>query len=631
MNDLTSKEGEALSEISESLVYKSFVDSFMDIILVIRKDGQILFGNKRAIETYGYTQEELQRLTIYDLRQDKKEKVKKQLDEAAVKGIEFKTFHYRKDGTKIPVEVKSVFNDEYAKDVVVSIIRDITNYNHLLNQATMFSATLDIFDEAIIGMTKGAKISFWSIGAVDKFGYSSNEIIGKTTELLVPEEKLDEYRSLFHKVKQGDVIKNLESIRIHKNGSLIEVAISISPIYDFSGLISGAIAIYKDISEKKQLTKKIREYEQRCRTALEGCNFGVWELDRSSDKLVHHGQWRKTLGYDSVEGESYSKVWNQLIHPDDLTVISDRFRNHTVSEGYVVEYRIKSKNQEYRWVRTKGKIVEWDEAGKPLIIVGTNEDITDRKLIEQEITHKCKQLELLKQEAEEANVAKSQFLANMSHEIRTPMNGIIGTVQLLQQTKLDREQSHHAGVLKDSAELLLSIINNILDISKIESDCLMLSNEPFNLKEVIQKVYERMLVIGNLKGLEVGFYLDATITSNVIGDELRLQQLLMNLINNAVKFTEKGYVSFKITKLSQEGNSELIEFRIKDTGIGIEDSFKDHIFQNFSQGDLSSKKKHMGSGLGLVISKKIAMLMKGDITYETKLGEGSTFVFTCEF
>ncbi len=621
-----------LEEEDNFLIYKSFIDNFMDIIFAVNNDGKILYGNKRAIDTYGYTYTELLNLSVYDIRnQDKKEYTKQQLHKALNSGIQFKTIHYKKDGTKFPVEVKSLYNNEATKDIVISIIRDISDMDKTSKYASMFSASLDIFDDAIVGFGKDFEISLWSKGAETKLGYSIDEIIGKNIIMLVPDDKIYEFQDNMESVEKGNLVMNLETQRIHKNGSIIDVSISIAPLYDADGTFIGVIGIYKDITEKKELIKRVQEYEERWRLALEGGRLRVWEVNVKNQELLHYGRWKEFLGYNDDELSDNSKKWNELIHPDDRLYVEDKYQNLLKGEEYFAEYRIKCKNNEYKWIGSKGKISEWDSSGNPLRAIGTNEDITDRKLIEEEIKEKYIQLELLKQEADNANKAKSQFLANMSHEIRTPMNGIIGAIQLLQATNLNQEQNRYAKILKESTELLLVIINDILDISKIETGVLKLNNAPFDLRETIRKIHDNLLISGNAKGLEISYYLDPTIDFQIIGDEFRLTQVLTNLINNAVKFTDKGYVSFRILKVYSDDNIEKIEFRVQDSGIGIDDSFKEKMFQNFSQSDLSPEKKYMGSGLGLVISKKIATLMNGDIGFDTKIGEGSTFVFDCVF
>lgn len=617
---------------SDYPITEEVIDNLMDIVLVVAEDGKILHGNKKAIKTYGYTYEELIKLSIFDLRNhEATEYSKEQLKKALNIGIEFKTYHYKKDGSKFPVDVRSMYSNEESKNMVVSIIRDISDMDKTIRYANAFSLSLDIFDDAIIGLTKDFNISLWSKAAEKKFGYSKEEIIGKNISMLVPKEKLRECIDSLEMVKRCNVIENMETIRVDKYGNIIDVSISIASIYDADNVFIGIVGVYKDITENKILAKRFEEYTQSCRIALEGGRFGIWDLNFSSDELYHYNNWKEVLGYDEEDISDTNAAWKGLVHPEDSPEMQYKFSKHIEGEEFITENRFRCKNNEYKWLRTKGRIIEWTEDGKPLRMVGTNEDITDRKLIEQELKERYKQLELLKVEAEEANKAKSLFLANMSHEIRTPMNGILGVIQLLQSTEISLEQSKYIKLLKESANTLLGILSNILDSSKIESGTLRLNNEAFDLKETIESIYNNLLIVGNSKGLEISYYLDPNIDFEVIGDELKLKLILTNLLNNATKFTESGYVSFRIEKVSGDENKEKIQFKVKDSGIGIEEGFKERIFEFFTQGDMSTKKKYVGTGLGLGICKQLSEMMNGNLWFESKVGQGTNFYFSCEF
>ncbi len=499
-----------------------------------------------------------------------------------------------------------------------------------INMAEMFSKGMEIIDEAIIGLTKSFTISVWSKGAEKKFGYHKSEIIGKSVRVIVPEDKLYEIEDQIHKVMAGNIVEGYETVRLHKSGKPIDVSISMAPVYDQDGNITGAIAIYKDVTEKKTLERMLHEYERKCKFALEGGQFGVWELDIVNKKLCHLNNWEKNLGYEENKLNNELDTWLSLIYPDDLPKITDKYNKHIQSkEEYVIEYRIRCYDNSYKWIRSKGRISEWQEDGRPRKMIGTHEDISKERLIQEELKEKCEQLELMKQEAESANKAKSQFLANMSHEIRTPMNGIITTIQLLQVSNLTKEQRRYVNLLKNSAENFIAIIDSILDISKLESGKIELNNEPFNLEETINSIFDNFLVAANAKGLEAGCYKDPKIDYEVIGDELRIKQILTNLLSNAVKFTDEGYISFRTKLICSDGDKQTIEFSVKDTGIGIDESYKPKIFEIFSQGDLSKKKKYMGTGLGLAIAKQLAELMNGRIHFDSEVGKGSTFYFTC--
>jgi signal transduction histidine kinase/ActR/RegA family two-component response regulator len=385
-------------------------------------------------------------------------------------------------------------------------------------------------------------------------------------------------------------------------------------------------------TEKIRLQEQLKESEELLRCALKGGKFGVWDWNIKTDNLNDPYLFKVFLGYnDSDEVKKTIDYFFSKIHPDDVSSVKEKLDRHVKGEEYVVEYRMKCKDNEYKWIRSKGKIHSWSEDGSPLRMIGTNEDITDKKLIEKELQDKCIQLKKLKEVAEDANKAKSKFLANMSHEIRTPMNGIYAILQLLQSTNLDNNQIRYVDLISESLNNLNEIIDDILDLAKIESGKITLYEESFNLGNTIKSIYNNLLVTGNSQGLEISYYLDPNIDFEIISDELKLKQIINNLISNALKFTSKGYISFRTKMLSNNTDFAKIEFKIKDTGIGIKDELKDKLFQSFSQGDISTSKKFKGTGLGLIISKQLAELLNGEITYESTLGQGSTFKFTCNF
>ncbi|MGH4120979.1 ATP-binding protein [Clostridium sp.] len=250
---------------------------------------------------------------------------------------------------------------------------------------------------------------------------------------------------------------------------------------------------------------------------------------------------------------------------------------------------------------------------------------------EEELKNNYFELEKIKEEVETANKTKDQFIANISHEIRTPMNGILGMQQLLELTEMNSEQQEYLGMIKSSTYHLLSIINNILDISKIESGNVSLNNTKFSLKEFLIRIIKELTIGSEAKELEIMYFSDPFINNDLIGDVARLNQILTNLISNAIKFTEMGHIIFRVNKASQSNDKLKLKFSIEDTGIGMSQEFKERIFKLFNQEDLSFTKKYEGTGLGLAISKQLVEMMNGEIWYESELKKGSTFYFTAEF
>jgi signal transduction histidine kinase/DNA-binding response OmpR family regulator len=272
------------------------------------------------------------------------------------------------------------------------------------------------------------------------------------------------------------------------------------------------------------------------------------------------------------------------------------------------------------WIHSLGQVVK-DDNGKATDIYGVSQDITEFKRLETE-------LRLAMQKAEEATRTKSAFLANMSHEIRTPMNAIIGLSHLALKTPLNPKQRDYVSKVHNAGTSLLSIINDILDFSKIEADKLDIETTDFQLDEVISTVTTLTAQKAHDKGLEFLIQVAPEIPEQLLGDPLRLAQILTNFVNNAVKFTERGEIGLKIDLLERTGNKVQLKFSVRDTGIGMTHEQASKLFQPFSQADMSTTRKHGGTGLGLSISRKLAELMGGRVWLETEPGTGSTFNFT---
>ncbi len=389
----------------------------------------------------------------------------------------------------------------------------------------------------------------------------------------------------------------------------------------------GVIFVQTDITDRIEAEAALKEGEERLQLVLKGGDLGLWDVNLNTQESVTNQRWAETLGYTPDDVINSQTLWRETIHPDDLDRVLEvgrKYRDGDLEE-YEVEYRVITKQGDTNWLLTKGAAVEYDADGKMSRMVGTVMDISARKKAEEELRE-------ARDAAEAATKAKASFLATMSHEIRTPMGGVIGMVDILRQTKLDDDQRQMIGTVRDSAYALLTIINDILDFSKIEAGKLDLEEIPISIRDAVEGVGEALAVNARNKNISLCVYADPELPDAVMGDQVRLRQILFNLGGNAVKFTEKGKVLIRADKLPSDDEG-LVKVRLQviDDGIGIPEEAQANLFQAFSQVDESTTRRFGGTGLGLSICQRLTELMGGTIEVSSVEGEGSTFASTITF
>jgi two-component system sensor histidine kinase/response regulator len=389
-------------------------------------------------------------------------------------------------------------------------------------------------------------------------------------------------------------------------------------IHDRYGKVARITGAIVDISDLKRAEAALDSAEARLERAVRGTQDGLWEIDMVTDTLWFGPHFEEMLGYRVGELTDSRESYRAMIHPEDRELVRVIVQNHLEHGAiYDVEYRAQHKDGHYEWLRSRAQS-ERAADGTPLRVAGSSQLITDRKLAELATLD-------AKLAAEAANRAKSNFLANVSHEIRTPMNGVIGMSQILAETSLDSTQREYVDIIRGSAKALLSLINDVLDLSKIEADRLELEHVEFDLRDVIYETVAAMALQSAVKGIELIVNVGIDVPVIARGDPGRLRQIVMNLMGNAIKFTHEGHVVLDATGAVDEHDRLTLRIEVTDTGIGIPADRLDRLFKTFTQIDSSTTRHYGGSGLGLSIVKRLAELMGGEVGVRSATGKGSSF------
>ena len=394
-------------------------------------------------------------------------------------------------------------------------------------------------------------------------------------------------------------------------------------IRNVAGEVNRIIGAMIDVTDLKHAESALHAAEGRLARAIRGAQDGLWEFNAVDKSFWCTPRIPEMLGYEAHELIADSESFLQLAHPDEREHLKEDIWKYLLTDApYDVEFRLRHKLGHYEWVRSRAQR-GFDAAGKSVKLAGSLQLITDRKEAQMAT------LEAVRI-AESANRAKSEFLANMSHEIRTPMNGVIGMSQLLAETLLDNTQTEYVEIIKGSAATLLSLINDILDFSKIEGGHLHLEHIAFDLRAPLYETCSALALQGGVKGIELVASCDPDVPQLLRGDPGRLRQIMMNLISNAFKFTDRGTVLVHVSRVQDDGRKADIKIEVTDTGIGIQTERIPCLFQPFSQGDSSTTRHYGGSGLGLSIVKRLAEQMGGSVGVHSEFGSGSTFWCTVQ-
>ncbi len=625
LRDITERKRaeEELRESEEK--YSNLFQHSYDAIFLHDLDGKIIDVNQKVLNLFGYTKEQILSLTILDLHPEEAlEKSKWAFETISADGVVSLEIDFKKtDGGIFPAEVSSSLFEVRGKKVVQGIVRDITERKSMeeaLRESEKKHRT--IVEQSLQGLAvvQDFRILFANSALAEISGYPVEEMLSLSPEevksLVHAEDRDLVWRRFRDRLAGKSTSPHYEFRIVCKDGTVRWLEMFATRI-DYRGKLA-VQAAFMDITERKQAKEKLQESEKKYRTLVETAQEGIGILDPDENIIFVNQAFADLLGYQKEELLSLNL--SQISDKEQLTEFrrETAMRRHGNSSTY--ETKLYTKAGEPKYFSLSASPL-FDEKGTFTGTMGLLADITEHKQVEEN-------LRKAKEQAEDANRLKSEFLANMSHEIRTPMNAIIGMTDITLDTDLTEEQRDYLGTVKESARGLLELLNDILDLSKIEADRVELETIDFDLRVTVEGVADTLATKASAKGLELACIIHSQVPCLLRGDPGRIRQILTNLLGNAVKFTEEGEVVIRVELEEETEDSAKLVVSVVDTGVGIPADQQAWIFESFTQADGSTTRKHGGTGLGLSISRRLAEMMGGRIGVESEPGKGSRFWFT---
>ncbi len=603
---------EAIVDESESRFRLVAETLAVPLVIIGSPVPEILYANERMAGLVGWKKEDLigtSSLSFYHRPEDRDVVLAGLKEHGRLDNLEIEL--NTSEGPRM-VEVTSRVLSFDGKPASLSAFYDLTERKKaeqaLQESESRFRALSEGTTDGVL-MNENGLITDANHSLARMWGGTIEEMIGlQTVDLVIPEDR----EKLVDMVRSGTAIP-YEITGLRKDGSHFAAEISGKSVMYRNRPMR--IASVRDLTERKRAEEALRVSEQRYALVSQGANEGIWDMNLETGGVYFSSRFRELLSLPDLGAGVDETSWRDWVHPDDLDALNQSVVEHLKwRKPYDTELRMQTGTGEYRWLRSRGQAI-WNAEGRATRMAGSLGDITARKLQEKELL-------AAKEAAEAASRAKSEFLAVMSHEIRTPMNAIIGMNYLLQQTQLDEDQRDLAGTVGSSAQSLMSLINDILDISKIEAGQMELEEIAYDVRKVAVEVRNLFTAQAAQKGLAFAVEVQEDLPPALMGDPQRLRQVMVNLVGNALKFTERGAV---MLRFNFNPKARSLEASIEDTGIGIPEEKIARLFDKFTQADTSITRRFGGSGLGLAISKHLVELMGGTIKVQSSYLEGSVF------
>lgn len=623
---------------NQKTLHHAILETAQDGYWLVDRQGRFREVNAAYCRMSGYSREELLTMGISDVEAiETPEQTARHIEQVMATGsTRFESHHRRKDGSSYPVEISTMFLQAFDGFFTV-FVRDLTELKAAQTLMLQSHDLLGKLSSNVPGMifqlrlSPDGSFSFpYTSAGIETIYECSPVQVRLDASMAFARHHLEDGAAVINTLQ--DSARTLRSwthsyrVTLPRQGERwLHGSAMPQRQGDGSVLWHGFIS---DTTEQKALGQALSDSEARWTLALEGSGYGVWDWNVPQGTAFFSRRWKSMLGYAADDIGIMADEWVKRVHPDDVDRVMGDVQEHMdgKTDSASIEHRLLCKDGSWKWVLGRGMVVSRDPDGRPLRFVGTNADITQRRNLEDRQWKLHREIEAAQAAAVTANQAKSRFLANMGHELRTPLNAVIGFSRLMSESVgLSETQKKYVGIINRSGNHLLTLINDVLEIAKIDAGRIELHEEATNVGQLSQEVADMLRQRAEQAGLELVLEQDILEDSLQV-DAVKLRQILINLLGNAVKFTQQGRVILRVGTRPGANQRVYLDVEVRDTGIGIAPQDQQAIFEPFVQ--IVTHATSAGNGLGLTITRQYLQMMGGELQLESAPGVGSCFRFT---